>query len=30
VTDYLEKEFSNFMQYDFTAKVEQSFDEIAE
>lgn len=30
VTDYLEKEFTSFMQYDFTAKVEQSFDEIAE
>ena len=29
VTDYLEKEFTNFMQYDFTARVEEEFDEIS-
>lgn len=30
VTDYLEQEFSNFMQYTFTAEVESQFDQIAE
>ena len=29
VTDYLEKEFTNFMQYDFTARVEEEFDQIS-
>lgn len=29
VTDYLEKEFSSFMQYDFTARVEAEFDQIS-
>lgn len=29
VTDYLEKEFTGFMQYDFTAQVEEDFDEIS-
>ena len=29
VTDYLEKEFSQMMQYSFTAEVEAQFDEIA-
>ena len=29
VTDYLEQEFGNFMQYSFTADVESQFDEIA-
>lgn len=29
VIDYLEKEFTNFMQYDFTARVEEEFDEIS-
>ena len=29
VTDYLEKEFPNFMQYSFTAEVEGQFDKIA-
>ena len=30
VTDYLDKEFADFMQYSFTATVESQFDEIAE
>ncbi len=30
VTDYLDKEFSNFMQYSFTARVEAEFDEVSE
>lgn len=30
VTDYLEKEFSKFMQYTFTAEVESQFDAIAD
>lgn len=30
VVDYLEKEFSNFMQYSFTAEVEAQFDRIAD
>lgn len=30
VTDYLEKEFTEFMQYSFTADVEGQFDQIAE
>ena len=30
VTDYLEQEFPNFMQYHFTADVETQFDKIAE
>ena len=30
VVDYLEKEFSTFMQYSFTAEVESQFDKIAE
>ena len=30
VTDYLDQEFSSFMQYSFTATVEWQFDEIAE
>ena len=30
VVDYLEKEFSTFMQYSFTADVETQFDQIAE
>ena len=29
VIDYLEKEFTGFMQYDFTAQVEEDFDEIS-
>jgi DNA topoisomerase I len=29
VTDYLESEFTNFMQYNFTAKVEEEFDQIS-
>lgn len=29
MTDYLEKEFTNFMQYDFTARIEEDFDEIS-
>ena len=29
VTDYLETEFTNFMQYNFTAKVEEEFDQIS-
>lgn len=29
VTDYLEKEFTNFMQYSFTAEVEEQFDQIS-
>lgn len=29
VTDYLEQEFTNFMQYDFTAQVEEQFDQIS-
>ena len=29
VTDFLDKNFSSFMQYNFTAKVEEEFDEIA-
>ncbi len=30
VVDYLDQEFSNFMQYSFTAEVESQFDRIAE
>lgn len=30
VTDYLMEDFSNILDYDFTAKVEDSFDDIAE
>lgn len=30
VVDYLDQEFSNFMQYSFTADVESQFDQIAE
>jgi DNA topoisomerase-1 len=29
VTDYLEQQFETFMQYDFTASVEEEFDAIA-
>lgn len=29
VVDYLETEFTNFMQYDFTARVEEEFDQIS-
>ena len=29
VTDYLEQEFTNFIQYNFTAEVEEEFDQIA-
>jgi DNA topoisomerase-1 len=29
MTDYLEQEFTEFMQYSFTADVETQFDEIA-
>ena len=29
MTDYLEQEFTRFMQYNFTAEVEAEFDEIA-
>jgi DNA topoisomerase-1 len=30
VTDYLESEFSSFVEYSFTAKVEDQFDKIAD
>jgi DNA topoisomerase-1 len=30
VTDFLDKNFSEIMDYGFTANVEQEFDEIAE
>lgn len=30
VTDYLDQEFPNFMQYQFTAQVEAQFDKVAD